>query len=164
MNIQALGPATLGFGFGMVVLWAARSATIDAWVAKIREHLRRSRAASTFKAVSVHELPWARNQLFRDKVTYFMKPLFRHPRSDESIMLVRYPAGEINPSHVHAASGHGLYVLSGTLVTHRGRFGPGTFVWFPPNEVMHHGAGPEEDLLALFMVGGDCATEYVDKH
>src|SRR5262245_49963495 len=155
MNIHALGPATLGFGFGVAVLWAVRSARVDEWFARIRAHLF-SRKQSTFKAVSAHELPWTPNRLFRDKVSYFMKPLFRHPHTDDSVILVRYPAGEINPAHVHSASGHGMYVISGTLVTHRGRFGPGTYVWFPPNEVMHHGAGPEEDLVALFIVGGDC--------
>ena len=104
MNIHALGPATLGFGFGMAVLWAARSTVVDEWLAKVRAQLQRSREASAFKSVSVDAVPWARNQLFRDRVSYFMKPLFRHPRTDESIILVRYPAGEINPNHVHATS------------------------------------------------------------
>jgi quercetin dioxygenase-like cupin family protein len=154
----------MGLGFGMALLWAARSARLDEWRNRIRSYLQRRRTHTGFKSISVHQLEWARNQRYRDKVTYFMKPLFRHPRTDEAFMLVRYPAGQINPSHVHSTSGHGMYVLSGTLVTHRGRFGPGTFVWFPPNEVMHHGAGPEEDLHALFIVGGDCDTDYVNTH
>jgi hypothetical protein len=32
-------------------------------------------------------------------------------------------------------------VLEGELVTHKGTFGPGSFVWFPEGEVMEHGAG-----------------------
>ncbi len=65
--------------------------------------------------------------------------------------MVRYPAGFVNPSHTHPC-GHGLYVLEGTLVTHKGMFPPGTFVWFPEGEVMEHGATEEGDVTALFTI------------
>ena len=44
-----------------------------------------------------------------------------------------------------------MYVLEGTLVTHRGDFGPGSFVWFPEGMVMEHGATAEADVVMLFI-------------
>ena len=67
-----------------------------------------------------------------------------------SVTLLRYPAGLINPHHTHPC-GHGMYVLEGKLVTHRGVFGPGTFVWFPEGDAMQHGASAEGDMTALFI-------------
>jgi len=159
MNINALAPATLGFGFGVAMLWAVRSARVDEWLTKLRAHLR-SRRVSAFKAVRADDLTWAPNQLFRDKVSYFMKPLFRHPKTDDSVMLVRYPAGQMQPPHIHS-HGHGIYVLQGKLVTHKGTYGPGTFVWFPPNEVVSHGASADEDLVILFLRHEDMDINYV---
>jgi quercetin dioxygenase-like cupin family protein len=78
----------------------------------------------------------------------------------EVAMLVRYPAGQKQPPHTHSY-GHGIYVLQGKLVTHRGTYGPGTFVWFPPNEVIEHGASPDEDLVILFLRHEDMDIHYV---
>jgi hypothetical protein len=55
-----------------------------------------------------------------------------------------------------------LYVLEGALVTHRGRFGPGTFVWFPEGEVMEHGATNESDVTVLFITNKRFRIDYVD--
>ena len=41
--------------------------------------------------------------------------------------------------------------LDGTLVTHDGRYGPGSFVWFPEGPEMQHGATAEEDVTVLFI-------------
>ena len=68
------------------------------------------------------------------------------------VSLLRYPAGVINPNHIHPHP-PGFYVLQGELVTSRGTFGPGTFVWFPAGEVIRHGAGAKEDMVALFVSG-----------
>ena len=54
-----------------------------------------------------------------------------------------------------------MYVLRGELVTHRGNFGPDTFVWFPPEEVIWHGAGTAEDLVVLFSAEAGMDTRYV---
>jgi hypothetical protein len=51
--------------------------------------------------------------------------------------------------------------LQGKLVTNKGTFGPGTFVWFPPNEVVSHGASPDEDVVVLFLRHEDMDTHYV---
>jgi quercetin dioxygenase-like cupin family protein len=110
--------------------------------------------------VNVYELDWARNQQHQDAVTYFMKPLFENPHNGDRVLLVRYAAGQMNPTHTHPV-GHGMYVLQGTLVTHRGSFGPDTFVWFPPHEPMSHGAGPNGELVALFTTSRNFRTHYV---
>ena len=73
---------------------------------------------------------------------------------------VRYPAGIINPHHTHPC-GHGMFVLEGTLVTHKGSFQPGTFVWFPEGEVMEHGASPEGDCTVLFITNKSFRIDYV---
>ena len=75
--------------------------------------------------------------------------------------MVRYPAGFVNPHHTHPC-GHGLFVLEGTLVTHKGSFGPGTFVWFPEGEAMKHGATPETDVTVLFITNKPFRIDYVD--
>ena len=70
------------------------------------------------------------------------------------------PAGLVNPAHTHPC-GHGLYVLEGELVTHKGTFGPGVFVWFPEGEVMEHGASPEGDVTVLFITNKSFRIDYV---
>jgi quercetin dioxygenase-like cupin family protein len=162
MKLLALGPVTVGFGFCLAALWATRTPIVHGWLGKLRDRLQQLTTRVDFKAISAHELQWSRNQLNQHVVTYFMKPLFQNPRTGEVTMLVRYPAGQLNPSHVHPV-GHSMYVLQGSLVTHRGTFGPHTYVWFPPNEVMHHGAGPDEDLVALFTVGRNFRTDYLQR-
>ena len=87
--------------------------------------------------------------------------LLNDPETGVEIRLVRYPSGVINPSHTHPC-GHGMYVLEGTLVTHKGEFGPGTFVWFPEGEVMEHGASPEGDVSVLFITNKSFRIDYVE--
>ena len=59
-----------------------------------------------------------------------LKPFTFDPDTGMSCMLLRYTAGFINPWHTHDCA-HGMYVLSGTLRTHKGDFGPGSFVCSP---------------------------------
>ena len=73
---------------------------------------------------------------------------------------MRFPAGLVNPAHTHPC-GHGLSVLEGDLVTHRGTFGPGTFLRFPEGEVMEHGAGPEAGVTVLFVTNKSFRIDYV---
>ena len=72
------------------------------------------------------------------------------PDTGMSCALMRYDAGFINPSHTHQCA-HGMFVLSGTLRTHDGDFGPGSFVWFPEGMTMYHGATEDSDCLMLFI-------------
>ena len=41
--------------------------------------------------------------------------------------------------------------VEGTLRTHEGDFGPGSFVWFPEGMTMYHGATEDSDCLMLFI-------------
>jgi quercetin dioxygenase-like cupin family protein len=53
-----------------------------------------------------------------------------------------------------------MYVLEGTLVTHAGQYGPGSFVWFPEGLVMEHGATPERDVTVLFVTNKPFEIHY----
>jgi len=109
--------------------------------------------------VRTDELAWRENQEHREHTSFFMKPLGHAEEIGGVVMLVRYAAGAVNPAHVHS-EGHGMYVLSGELVTHKGSFGPGTFVWFPAGESMWHGAGPGGEVVVLFVTGLGMTTRY----
>jgi quercetin dioxygenase-like cupin family protein len=115
----------------------------------------------TFFAINTHEQPW--EERFNEKLgrALFRKNLHTDPDTGAEIRLVRYPAGVINPNHTHPC-GHGMYVLEGTLVTHKGSFGPGTFVWFPEGEVMEHGASADGDVVVLFITNKSFRIDYVD--
>lgn len=92
--------------------------------------------------------------------TILRKNLITDPDTGMEVRLVRYPAGVTNTWHTHPCS-HGIYVLQGTLVTHEGRFGPGTFVWFPEGLTMQHGATAEEDVTVLFITNRPFEIHYV---
>lgn len=77
-------------------------------------------------------------------------PLMADPDTGMEVMKLIYRAGFTNPWHTHNCA-HGIYVLDGTLTTHRGSYGPGSFVWFPEGGSMHHGASAEKDCTMLFI-------------
>jgi hypothetical protein len=54
-----------------------------------------------------------------------------------------------------------MYILEGTLVTQKGSFGPGQFVWFPEGEIMEHGASTEGDVTAVFITNKPFRLDYV---
>jgi quercetin dioxygenase-like cupin family protein len=92
--------------------------------------------------------------------TMFRKELFSDPDTGMMVRLVRYPSGFVTPSHTHPC-GHGMYILEGTLVTQKGSFGPGQFVWFPEGEIMEHGASTEGDVTAVFITNKPFRLDYV---
>ncbi len=114
-----------------------------------------------FYAVNTSEQPW--EERYNEKLgrAILRKDLYIDPETEAEIRLVRYPAGLVNPKHTHPC-GHGLYVLEGNLVTHKGTFGPGTFVWFPEGEVMEHGATALADVTVLFITNKRFRIDYVD--
>jgi quercetin dioxygenase-like cupin family protein len=77
-------------------------------------------------------------------------PVFDDPDTGMQVIKMVYRAGFTNPWHTHPC-GHGMYVLSGTLNTHRGTYGPGSFVWFPEGGSMQHGATEDGDCTFLFI-------------
>jgi quercetin dioxygenase-like cupin family protein len=101
-------------------------------------------------AIDTRQLPW--EERFNEKLqrSLFRKNLMEDPETGMEIRLVRYPAGIVNPRHTHPCA-HGMYVLEGTLLTHDGSYGPGTFVWFPEGMPMEHGATAEADVTVLFI-------------
>jgi quercetin dioxygenase-like cupin family protein len=111
-------------------------------------------------AVDANALPW--EERFNEQLgkTLFRKNLYEDPETGMEIRLVRYPAGVINKRHTHPCA-HGMYVLEGTLVTHAGRFGPGSFVWFPEGMVMEHGASAEADATVLFITNKRFEIHYL---
>ncbi len=105
---------------------------------------------SEFLAVDTNEIPW--EERFREEIGHviFRKVLLTEPETGCLFQLVRYPAGVVNPRHTHPC-GHAIFVLEGSLVTHKGTYGPGSFVWFPEGEVMEHGATQQEDVTVLLV-------------
>lgn len=119
-------------------------------------------SGTDFIAIDTKTMPW--EERFNDQIgrALFRKELFSDPETGVLIRLVRYPAGVINPNHTHPC-GHGMYVLEGNLVTHRGTFGPGSFVWFPEGESMEHGASAEGDVTVVFVTNKAFRIDYVNK-
>ena len=116
---------------------------------------------TTFFSIDTNKQPW--EERFNEKLgrNLFRKNLYTDPETGGEIRLVRYPAGVINPRHTHPC-GHGMYVLEGTLVTHKGTFPPGTFVWFPEGEVMEHGASADGDVVVVFVTNKGFRIDYVE--
>src|SRR5262249_23065978 len=112
-------------------------------------------------SIDTNSMPW--EERFNDRIgrALFRKNLMEDPETGMEVRLVRYPAGVINPRHTHPCA-HGMYVLEGTLVTHKGRFGPGTFVWFPEGEVMEHGAAADGDVTVVFITNKAFRIDYVE--
>ena len=116
---------------------------------------------SDLVAVDSNALPW--EERFNEHIgrVILRKNLITDPDTGMEVRLVRYPAGVMNPRHTHPCA-HGMYVLEGTLVTHAGTFGPGSFVWFPEGEVMEHGASPAADVTVVFITNKPFRIDYVD--
>ena len=116
--------------------------------------------SSELLVIDTHAMPW--EERFNERIgrALFRKELYTDPETGSLVRLVRYPAGVINPAHTHPC-GHGMYVLEGNLVTHKGTFGPGTFIWFPEGEVMEHGATPDGDVTVLFVTNKTFRIDYV---
>lgn len=112
--------------------------------------------------INTNDVPW--EERFQEALgqTMFLKELLKDPDTGMIIRLVRYPAGFLNKWHYHTCS-HGMFVLEGTLLTHAGQHGAGSFVWFPEGMRMEHGATAETDVTALFITNKQFDIHYVDK-
>jgi len=119
-------------------------------------------APSGFFALDSNALPWEMRNNPHLPAPIFRKVLHTDPETGILMQIVRYPRGVINPSHTHPCA-HGMYVLEGTLVTHKGSYGPGSFVWFPEGEVMSHGAAADGDVKVLLVSNKAFAINYVDQ-
>jgi quercetin dioxygenase-like cupin family protein len=113
-------------------------------------------------AIDTSALPW--EERFNEKLgrALYRKMLVQDAETGMEVRLVRYPAGVINPWHTHPCA-HGMYVLEGTLVTHTGSYGPGSFIWFPEGTAMQHGAAPESDVTVLFITNKSFEIHYLSE-
>ncbi|HTX52645.1 MAG TPA: cupin domain-containing protein [Candidatus Baltobacteraceae bacterium] len=104
-------------------------------------------------------LPW--EERFNEKIgrALYRKNLITDSETGMEVRLVRYPAGVVNPWHTHPCA-HGMYVIEGTLLTHAGSFGPGSFVWFPEGQAMQHGATADADVTVLFITNKPFEIHY----
>jgi quercetin dioxygenase-like cupin family protein len=114
-----------------------------------------------FFALDATTLPWEQRMNPHLPAPIFRKVLHTDPETGVFFQIVKYPKGVINPSHTHPCA-HAIYVLEGTLVTHKGRFGAGSFVWFPEGEVMSHGATAEADVTVLLVSNKAFSIQYAD--
>ena len=149
MNPRSIGATLIAFCLGAAAYWGVAAHTN--WL----HHLHKR---SEFRAIQTSEMDWVAGGR-GGPASYAMKYLYKDADTGEVGMLLRYPAGQMQPPHTHSY-GHGMYVLQGKLVTHRGTYGPGTFVWFPPDEVVSHGASADEDVVILFLRHEDMDIHY----
>jgi len=112
-----------------------------------------------FFAIDANEEPWEPRSNPHLPATIFRKVLHTDPETGIFFQLVRYPRGVVNPDHTHPCA-HAIYVLEGTLATHKGRFGSGAFVWFPEGEVMSHGATEDGDVTVLLVSNKPFSIQY----
>jgi quercetin dioxygenase-like cupin family protein len=89
-------------------------------------------------------------------------PLIDDPDTGMQVFKNVYRAGFTNVWHTHPCA-HGMYVLEGTLRTHKGEFGPGSFVWFPEGGIMEHGATEDGDCTFLFITNKPFGIHYPEK-
>lgn len=115
-----------------------------------------------FVSLDTSALAWEERFNEHPQRVIHRKNLYEDPETGMEIRLVRYAAGLVTPLHTHPC-GHGMFVLEGTLVTHRGHFGPGSFVWFPEGEPMEHGAAAERDVVVLFITNKPFRIDYLEE-
>jgi len=113
-------------------------------------------------AIDTTAMPWEARPNEKVGRTMHRKLLVQDPDTGMEVRMVRYPAGYVTPWHTHPCA-HGMYVLEGTLLTDKGRHGPGSFLWFPEGTAAEHGATPEAAVVALFITNKKFAIQYVDK-
>ena len=95
-------------------------------------------------------MPWEERFVPQLGKALFAKAFLEDPDTGVTVRMVKYPAGFMNEWHTHPCA-HGMFVLEGTLVTHKGNFAPGNFIWFPQGMRMEHGATQTEDVTVLFI-------------
>ena len=115
---------------------------------------------SGFFAIDTNAVPWERRSNAHLPADIFRKVLHTDSETGVFFQIVRYPRGVVNPDHTHPCA-HAIYVLEGTLTTHKGCFGPGSFVWFPEGEIMRHGATADGDVTVLLVSNKAFSIDYV---
>ena len=115
----------------------------------------------SYYSIDTRETEWDASYNPKLGVSLGRLMLREDPKNGSEIRMIRYPKGVLNPAHTHPC-GHGIFVLEGTLQTHGGTYGPGSWVWFPQGEVMEHGATIDADVVGIFITDGPFEIHYVD--
>ena len=110
---------------------------------------------------TVETVPWESLENPVTGKTMHRKMLHVDQDTGMEVFLVRYGPGVLTPRHTHPCS-HGMYVLSGRLVTQKGVLHPGDFVWFEEGVVGEHGATDDEPTLALFITNKRFDIKFID--
>ena len=113
-------------------------------------------------AVDTNTAEWSGFPIPQLGVELTLMPLVDDPDTGMQVMKLIYRAGFTNVWHTHPCA-HGMYVLEGSLKTHQGTFGPGSFVWFPEHGIMEHGATDEGDCTFLFITNKPFGIHYPGK-
>jgi quercetin dioxygenase-like cupin family protein len=113
-------------------------------------------------AVDTNAAEWVNFPVPELGVDLELMPLIADPDTGMQVFKTVYRAGFTNIWHTHPCA-HGFYVLEGTLRTHQGEYGPGSFVWFPEGGVMQHGATDDADCVFLFITNKPFGIHYPGK-
>jgi quercetin dioxygenase-like cupin family protein len=113
-------------------------------------------------AIDTTTMPWEERYSAPLGKSNFRKLLVQDPDTGMEVRLIRYPAGFVATWHTHPCA-HGIYVLEGTLMTHAGTYGPGSFVWFPEGMLMEHGATPQGDVVVVFITNKKFEIHFTTK-
>ena len=84
--------------------------------------------------------------------------LYEDADSGEEHYLARYPAGLKGRPHRHTAA-HTIVVLDGRMEVNDRVVEAGSYVHFPPNELMHHAPAGDEPCLFLILFHGPFDVE-----
>jgi quercetin dioxygenase-like cupin family protein len=115
-----------------------------------RSHMTDQPANDQLQSFDSNAMPWGELYIEQLQLGVPLKAFISDPDTGMSVQMIRYDAGFTNPWHRHNCA-HGIYVLEGTLRTHAGNFGPGSFVWFPEGMLMEHGATDDAAVTTLFI-------------
>jgi quercetin dioxygenase-like cupin family protein len=113
-------------------------------------------------AIDTNTAEWTAFPIPQQNVELPAIPLVDDPDTGMQVMKIIYRAGWTNPWHTHPCA-HGIYILDGSLTTHQGTYGPGSFVWFPEGGIMEHGASADGDCTFLFITNKPFDIHYVDR-
>lgn len=107
-------------------------------------------ADPTMLKMIAETLPWEPLENPVTGKTFHRKSLIADPDTGMEVFMVRYGPGVHTPPHTHNCA-HGLFVISGQLVTHDGTYNQGDFVWYEEGAVGTHGATVTAPVVLLFI-------------
>jgi len=120
----------------------------QAALAQHADHAPTNQVAVTSK--NIPKMPWEILDIPQIGAKLPVKKIHFDQETGMTVLVVKYQKGFTNTWHTHPTA-HGMYVIEGTLKTHQGEYGPGSWVWFPEGGWMEHGATAKTDTTILFI-------------